>query len=103
MRVIWTPEALQDRVDIFDYIAADNPDAAVWMDELFSDAATRLAEHPKLGKPGKISGTREFIPHQSYRLVYEIDQKLVWILALVHTARQWPPIRSSTKRQLQYA
>ena len=73
MIVLWTPEAEQDRADIWDYIAADNPSAAVRMDELFSDAAARLATHPKMGGTGKISGTRELIPHESYRLVYEID------------------------------
>ena len=93
MRVIWTPEAQQDRADIWDYIAADNPRAAVRIDELFSDAATRLAEHPKLGRPGQIVGTRELIPHESYRLVYEIEQETVWLLAIVHTARDWPPVR----------
>ena len=93
MTVVWTPEAEQDRADIWDYIAADNPGAAVRMDELFSDAAARLAEHPKIGRTGRISGTRELIPHESYRLVYEIDEDTVWVLALVHTARQWPPVK----------
>jgi addiction module RelE/StbE family toxin len=93
VKVIWTPEAEQDRADIWDYIAADNPHAAARMDELFSDAAARLAEHPKLGKPGNISGTREQVPHESYRLVYEIELETVWVLALVHTARLWPPVR----------
>ena len=90
MKVIWTPEAQQDRADVWDYIAADNPRAAARMDELFSDAAARLTDHPKLGQPGKIAGTRELIPHESYRLVYEIYGETVWMLALVHTARQWP-------------
>jgi toxin ParE1/3/4 len=93
MKVVWTPEAQQDRVDVWEYIAADNPYAAARMDELFSDAAARLAQHPLLGRPGKITGTRELIPHESYRLVYEIDGETVWILTLVHTARQWPPGR----------
>lgn len=93
MRVIWTPEAEQDRADVWDYIATDNPHAAARMDEFFSSAAASLAEHPKLGKPGKIPGTRELIPHESYRLVYEIERETVWILVLVHTARQWPPLR----------
>jgi plasmid stabilization system protein ParE len=35
-------------------------------------------------------GTRELIPHESYRLVYEVEGDTVWILALVHTARMWP-------------
>ena len=93
MRVVWTPEAEQDRDDIWNHIAADNPRAAARMDELFSSAAARLVDHPKLGRGGKISGTRELIPHESYRLVYEIEGDTVWVLTLVHTARLWPPLR----------
>lgn len=93
MRVVWTPEALQDRVDVWDYIAVENLRAAARMDEFFSDAAARLLSHPKLGRPGKIQGTRELILHESYRLVYEISGETVWLLALVHTARQWPLVR----------
>jgi len=93
VRVVWTPEAQQDRIDVWDYVAADNPLAAARMDEIFSDAAVRLAEHPMLGRSGKIPGTRELIPYESYRLVYKIDGETVWILTLVHTARQWPPVR----------
>lgn len=94
MKVAWTPEALQDRIDIWDYIAADNPHAAAQMDELFSDSASRLTEHPKLGRPGKIPGTRELVAHEHYRLVYEIDNDTAWILTLIHTARRWPSVRS---------
>lgn len=93
MRVVWTPEAQQDRADVWDYIAADNPQAAARMDELFSDAVGRLARHSMLGRPGKVPGTRELIPHESYRVVYEIDGETVWILTLIHTGRQWPPVR----------
>jgi toxin ParE1/3/4 len=93
VRVIWTPEAQQDRAEVWDAIADDNPRAAARMDALFSDAATSLVGHPKLGRPGMIPGTRELIPHESYRMVYEVEQEKVWILALVHTARLWPPVR----------
>lgn len=93
MKVIWTPEAQQDRLDVWDYIVHDNPRAAARMDEIFSDAAAKLAEYPKLGQLGNISGTHELIPHENYRLVYEIEQETVWVLALVHTAKQWPPVR----------
>ncbi len=85
MRVVWTPEA-----DIWDYIAADNAAAAARMDQLFSDAAARLVDFPKLGRTGGIPGTRELIPHESYRLVYEVEGETLWVLALVHTARRWP-------------
>ncbi|MEY4022394.1 MAG: hypothetical protein RI960_1406 [Pseudomonadota bacterium] len=90
MRVFWTAEAIQDRLDIWDYIAQDNQVAASKMDDLFSTAATWLSDYSKLGKLGKIQGTRELIPHENYRLVYEINNETVWILALIHTSRQWP-------------
>ena len=90
MRVFWTAEAIQDRLDIWEYIAQDNQVAASKMDDLFSIAATWLSEYSKLGKSGKIQGTRELIPHENYRLVYEINNETVWILALVHTSLQWP-------------
>ncbi|RVC77660.1 type II toxin-antitoxin system RelE/ParE family toxin [Mesorhizobium sp. M4A.F.Ca.ET.022.05.2.1] len=93
MRVIWTPEAEQDRADIWSYIAADSPSAAARMDQLFSDAVARLADFPKLGRTGKITGTRELIPHESYRLVYQVEGENLWVLALVHTARRWPPTK----------
>ena len=93
MRVIWTPEAQQDRAAIWDFIAADSPRAAAHVDLLFSDAAARLRDPPKLGRPGKIAGTCELIPHDSYRLVYEISNETVWVLTLINTSRQRPPLR----------
>jgi len=94
LKVVWTPEAVQDRVDIWDYIATDNPQAAARMDELFSDSANRLIEHPKLGRAGKIPSTRELVAHEHYRLVHEIENETVWVLTLIHTARLWPRPRS---------
>ena len=94
MRVLWTLAAEQDRADNLDFIALDNPLAAIRMDELFGAAVGRLAEHPLMGRPGQVPGSRELIPHESYRLVYEVQADTVWILALVHTARLWPPTRS---------
>lgn len=96
MKVLWATAAEQDRADIFDTISRENPLAAVRMDALFSESADRLAAHPNLGKRGLIHGTRELIPHQSYRLVYEVRDDAVWILALVHTARMWPPGRGNS-------
>jgi len=93
VKVVWTPEAEQDRDDIWLYIFAENLRAAARLDELFSAAAARLASHPNLGHTGKVTGTRELIPHESYRLVYEVHDDTVWLLARAHTAQQWPPLR----------
>jgi addiction module RelE/StbE family toxin len=94
VKVRWTPEAEQDRIEIIEYIAGDNPRAAWRMDELFGEAAARLTGFPHIGRTGKIAGTRELIPHENYRLVYQIEDETVWVLTLVHTSRQWPPLDS---------
>ncbi len=93
MKVRWTPEAEQDRYNVVEYIAADNPRAAVKMDELFGDSVAMLANFPLMGRNGVVSGTRELILHENYRLVYDVEDECVWILALVHIARQWPQVR----------
>lgn len=92
MKVLWTPEAEQDRSAIWDYLEARDRDAALRMDRLFSDAVAGLADFPLLGHEGEIAGTRELTPHRSYRVVYQVSDTTVWILVLIHTARQWPPL-----------
>ncbi|MFM8770148.1 MAG: type II toxin-antitoxin system RelE/ParE family toxin [Rubrivivax sp.] len=90
MKIWWVAAAEQDRAEIIEFIARDNPLAAIDMDERFAVAAAHLADHPLLGRTGLVPGTRELIPHESYRLIYEVQGDTVWILALVHTARLWP-------------
>jgi len=51
MELFWTPEAIQDRSEIYDYIEADNPVAALTLDELFAEKARYLVDHPGLGRP----------------------------------------------------
>ena len=92
MKLSWTPEAIADRDAIFDYIEADNPAAAAVHDELFSEKAERLTDHPKLGRPGRVEGTRELVVHENYILVYDIVGDLTRILRVLHAARQWRSI-----------
>jgi len=93
MRLFWTPDATQDRDEIYDYIEADNPSAALALDELFSEKAGRLIDHPGLGRPGRVAGTRELVAHHNYILVYDVVGELVRVLRVMHAARQWPPQR----------
>lgn len=94
MKIIWTPQAEQDRIEIWDYLVERDPAAALRVDQLFSEAVARLAEFPLLGHLGTVAGTRELTPHRSYRIVYEVTGDTVWILVVIHTARQWPPLQN---------
>lgn len=93
MELFWTPEATQDRDEIYDYIEADNPTAALALDELFAEKAGRLLDHPGLGRSGRIAGTRELVAHRNYILVYDLTGDLVRVLRVLHAARQWPLVK----------
>ncbi|MFT3664887.1 type II toxin-antitoxin system RelE/ParE family toxin [Piscinibacter sp.] len=91
MKLLWTLEAIQDREAIYDYIEADNPVAALALDELFEEKAGRLLDHPGLGRRGRVAGTRELVAHQNYILAYDVVGELVRVLRVLHATRQWPP------------
>lgn len=91
MRLFWTPEALDDRRTIYDYIEADNPRAALTLDDLFSKKVWHLLDHPELGRIGRVTGTRELVVHKNYILIYDTKGDQVRVLRVLHAARQWPP------------
>ncbi|MBB3190428.1 type II toxin-antitoxin system RelE/ParE family toxin [Halomonas cerina] len=90
MKLVWTRLASLDRKAIREYIAQDNPAAALALDELISEKAERLADHPDLGRPGRVAGTRELVAHRNYILVYDVAGDAVRVLRVLHAARQWP-------------
>lgn len=73
-----------------DYIAQDNPAAALELDLEFEAKADPLPKHPKLYKPGRMKGTREIVVRPNYVMVYAIKGDTIAILRVLHTAQQWP-------------
>jgi len=91
VKVYWTEDADRDRRQIYDFIAQDNSDAAMRLDQTFSAAARRVMEFPLVGRVGPVSKAREIRPHENYRLLYYVEGDAIIILAVVHAARRWPP------------
>ncbi len=96
MKLVWTSRAKNDLREIVSYIWTDNPTAARKIGKRIETAAGYLGSHPLSGRPGAISGTRETVPHPSYRLVYQVTEETVFILRIVHTSRQWPPVEDES-------
>jgi addiction module RelE/StbE family toxin len=85
----WTRQAVADLDQVFDFVAAANPSAAAVMMETIDRAVDGLTSHPRLGRPGRVSGTRELVvPRTSYIVAYRLDRGE--ILAVIHGARRWP-------------
>jgi toxin ParE1/3/4 len=93
VKLVWTRPAREDRKAIREYIAADNPSAALDLDELLSEKAARQVDPPGLGRPGRLQGTRELVAHRNHILIYDVADDLVRVLRVLHAARQWPPVR----------
>jgi len=90
--LIWAPTALADVNEGWDHIAVHNEAAADRVFSAIREAAHRLDRFLRMGRPGKISGTREFsVPHTPYFLVYFVKQNGVEIVRVMHSSRQWPP------------
>ena len=93
--VHWTRAALDDLKAQIEYIAADNVDAAEKVAARLSATAVALGEMAT-GRPGRVSGTYEkSVNRLPYIVAYEFGteggKEVVWILRVIHTARDWPP------------
>jgi toxin ParE1/3/4 len=54
-------------------------------------ATAHLRNHPAMGRPGRIPGTRELvIPRTLFVAIYVVERGVVRIISLHHTAQEWP-------------
>jgi toxin ParE1/3/4 len=89
MKLVWAQFALSDRGDIFTYIEAENPGAAVHVAEQIVSAVRRLLDFPESGRPGRLAGTRELvIPRTPY--IAAVTADTVRVLRILHGAQMWP-------------
>lgn len=98
MKLEWSLFAVADREQIFDYIEAENPHAAVSMDDRIQEAIETLLQFPLSGRPGRVEGTRELvIAGTPYVAAYHIVNDTIRILRVLHGARLWPDEFSEPK------
>jgi addiction module RelE/StbE family toxin len=90
VKLLWSPQSIEDRKQIYAFIAEHDRRAADEMDELFNTQAGLLLSFPEMGKPGRVEGTRELAAHKRYILVYACTGDAVAILTVLHTSRQYP-------------
>ncbi len=92
MRVFWTWPARADLENIVRYIANENVDAAFETEDDVRAATSRLADMPRMGRPGRATGTRELVVvHTPYVVIYRIQREQVEVLRVMHGAQDWPP------------
>ncbi|CAJ6801931.1 type II toxin-antitoxin system RelE/ParE family toxin [Burkholderia pseudomallei] len=75
MIVEWRALAREDRSNLFDFIAADNPTAALELDDRIERLTDALLDHPELYRAGRVRGTREMVLTPNYLLVYRVRKR----------------------------
>jgi toxin ParE1/3/4 len=91
MRLEWLPQALHDFEEIIDYIAEDNPVAAIEQGDEIESQVAGLLDNRHLGRPGRVKGTRELVVVSTpYIVAYRVKKGAIQILRILHGARLWP-------------
>jgi len=91
VKLVWSALSRADRREIYDFIEADDPRAAILVDERIAAATRRLIDFPDSGRVGRVEGTRELVVGRTpYILPYVVAGNEVRILRVIHGARLWP-------------
>jgi plasmid stabilization system protein ParE len=104
-KVVWTETAWRDLDRCAEYIAGDSPGYAAAFVQRITKHARSLDELSQRGRVVPELGAtniRELLIG-SYRLIFEVQEKTVYVLALVHAARDLPTLwrlegRSETEK-----
>lgn len=91
MRIRYTLRAARNLRAATCYLLDRNPGAAKTQILTIKRAIAALAQHPKMGRQGRVDGTRELvISGTPYIAAYAVGENEIAILAIVHGARRWP-------------
>ena len=91
MLVRWTPAAADDLEQVARYLREHHPEFAQQTVTTLFKAAESLADFPSRGREGREPGTRELVlARLPYVLVYTIKTEALWIVRVLHAARERP-------------
>ena len=91
MIVVWLPRAITTLAAQLDYIAQDNPRAAIEQGDRIAHQVDMLVQHPEMGRTGRQQGTRErVISRTPFIVIYRIKGERVELLRVLHGAQKWP-------------
>jgi toxin ParE1/3/4 len=87
------PRARAARQAAIEFIAQDNPRAALGQLDEIERQTDLLPSQPNMGRPGRKKGTRELVINRTpFILVYRVKPraKRIEIIHFLHGAQQWP-------------
>lgn len=91
MPVRWLRKALKSLEQTYQFVAAEDVEAAVQLVLRIQAAVEQLERFPQLGRVGRVEGTRELvIANTPFIVVYRVKGRTAEILRVLHSSRQYP-------------
>jgi len=92
VKVAWTEQALLRLAEMEEYIAADDPAAALAQTERIVERAEKLVDFPQMGRrlPEMPLGQFRELILGNYRLVYRVRAETVEVLTVFESHRLLP-------------
>ncbi|MBS0351890.1 MAG: type II toxin-antitoxin system RelE/ParE family toxin [Proteobacteria bacterium] len=91
MQIQWTKGASKNLKQVEEYIAQDNPRAAVETVLKIIKSVELLVPQPAIGRVGRMIDTRELVVSGTpYIVPYRVKEGKVQILRVLHGAMEWP-------------
>lgn len=90
MKVLRKPRYWESLQAIEDFVAKDNPTAAVNLWLTIDDQVSLLADPNFPRRRGRVSGTLELVAHPNYVVILVQAEDTVTAIEVLHVARQYP-------------
>jgi toxin ParE1/3/4 len=91
VKIRWTAVAAEDLKSAHEYVSEQSPARADELIERILAAIDVLERYPQMGRPGRVTRTRELvIAGTPFIVVFRLHRDQVQILSILHAARKWP-------------
>ena len=86
----WSDEAQFDLVEIQSYIEQFSPQDALALRKVIEAGVECLPQIPFAFRHGRVAGTREYVAHPNYIVVYRVTASAIEVLRVLHARREYP-------------
>jgi plasmid stabilization system protein ParE len=91
MKVVWTRRAIRHFVHLRGFIEKDSEHNAALVAGRILKAVDLLQLHPEIGRPGRVTGTRELVvPDTPFIIPYRVRRERLELIAVLHGRQKWP-------------
>jgi len=86
----WEGDARRQINEIIDYIRDRDASAAERLEQAFQTSVERLCSFPYIGRPGRVKGSRKWIAHPNYLIIYRVAETTIDVLRVLHARQRYP-------------